>query len=200
MRCKLIENKDQKEIMKKKLLLHSCCAPCSSGVVPQLNEYDITLFFYNPNIDTLVEYNCRLDALKEYVQKFNSEFNANIKYIAIPYEHEEFLTQTSSFASEKEGGSRCNICIELRLDITAKYAKENDYDLFSSTLSVSPHKNHIMINNIGNNLSKKYNVAYLENNFKKNNGFLHSIENSKKYNLYRQKYCGCEFAKSHLSK
>lgn len=181
----------------KKMLLHCCCAPCSSGVVPQLETYDITLYFYNPNIDTIGEYNRRLDAVKDYVEKYNHETGRNIKYIAEPYIHNEFLDKvTDTLKKEREGGARCNVCISIRLDKTAKYAKEQGYDIFSSTLSVSPHKNHELINNIGKELSEKYNIEYLENNFKKNNGFLNSINNSKRYGLYRQNYCGCEFAKN----
>lgn len=185
--------------MRKKLLLHSCCAPCSSGVVPQLNDYDITLLFYNPNIDTIDEYNRRLNALISYVEQYNKEYNAGIKYIAIPYNHSEFLSSAQKLSSEREGGARCGVCIEIRLDFTGKFASENGYDLFASTLSVSPHKNHELINNIGSVISGKYKVEYLPSNFKKNNGFLMSIENSKKYGIYRQNYCGCEFAKGHLS-
>ena len=186
--------------MKKKLLLHSCCAPCSSGVVPQLSEYDITLLFYNPNIDTLDEYNRRLDALREYVDKYNAEFNSDIKYIAIPYNHSEFIDQITTLENEKEGGKRCSVCIGIRLDFAGKYARDNGYELFASTLSVSPHKNHELINTLGIEISSKYNVEYLPSNFKKNNGFFSSIENSKKYGIYRQNYCGCEFAKAHLNK
>ena len=182
----------------KKLLLHSCCAPCSSGVVPQLEDYDITLLFYNPNIYTLSEYNLRLDALKQYVEKYNKEYNSNLKYIAIPYNHEEFTSLIVGKENEKEGGDRCKSCISQRLEFTAKFCAENGYDIFCSTLSVSPHKNHDLINDLGKKFSSQYNIEYLENNFKKNNGFLNSINNSKKYNLYRQNYCGCEFAKSHL--
>ena len=184
----------------KKLLLHACCAPCSSGVVPQLEDMDITLLFYNPNIDTIDEYNLRLDALRTYVEKYNTEYDANIKYIAIPYSHDEFIDQITSLEDEKEGGLRCNKCIDLRLDFTGKYASDNGYDIFASTLSVSPHKNYKLINTLGEKISEKYNIAYLPSNFKKNNGFLNSINNSKKYELYRQAYCGCEFAKSHLNK
>lgn len=178
--------------MKKKLLLHSCCAPCSSGVVPQLSDYDITLLFYNPNIDSLEEYNRRLDTLLDYVDKYNSEYNADIKYIAIPYNHDEFISHiTDELAREPEGGKRCAVCIDIRLDYTGKYASDNGYDIFASTLSVSPHKNHELINTLGSNISAKYSVEYLPSNFKKNNGFLSSINNSKKYGLYRQNYCGC---------
>lgn len=186
--------------MKTKLLLHACCAPCSSGVVPQLEEYDITLLFYNPNIDTLEEYNRRLEAMYMFIEKYNEEFNANLSCIAIPYKHEDFLRVAESLSKEKEGGARCTACIGERLEFTAKYAKDNGYPLFASTLSVSPHKNHELINNIGKQLKEKYGVDYLPSNFKKNNGFLNSIANSKKYELYRQAYCGCEFAKGHLSK
>ena len=179
----------------KKLLLHACCAPCSSGVVPQLKDYNITLLFYNPNIDTEEEYIRRLNALIEYVDKYNEENNSSLKYIAIPYNQSEFLDRVTELQNEPEGGKRCNICIDIRLDFAGKFARDNGYDVFCSTLSVSPHKNHELINNLGINISNKYNIEYLENNFKKNNGFLNSIQNSKKYNLYRQSYCGCKFAK-----
>ena len=184
----------------RKLLLHSCCAPCTSGVLPQLEDFDITLLFYNPNIDTLEEYNKRADALVDYVSQYNAEFNTNIKYIIAPYNHSEFIDKITDLESEKEGGRRCTNCISLRLEYTAEIAKNEGYDIFASTLSVSPHKNHIMINELGNNLSREYNIEYLPSNWKKNNGFLNSINNSKKYNIYRQNYCGCEFAKSHLEK
>lgn len=177
--------------MKKKLLLHSCCAPCTSGVLWQLEDYDITLLFYNPNIDTLEEYEKRLEALEKYITKHNEEYRDNIKIVAIPYNHSEFSEKIVGKENEPEGGKRCEICIGLRLDYTAKYAKDSGYDIFASTLSVSPHKNYEVINNIGSELSKKYNVEYLPSNFKKNNGYLISIQNSKKYNIYRQNYCGC---------
>lgn len=184
----------------RKLLLHSCCAPCTSGVIPQIEDYDITLLFYNPNIDTPEEYNRRAEALIDYVAKYNAEYTRDIKYIIVPYNHEEFIEKITNLESEKEGGLRCNNCITLRLDYTAKYAKELGYDIFSSTLSVSPHKNNVMINEAGEHLSQEYNIEYLPSNWKKNNGYLNSINNSKKYNIYRQNYCGCEFAKSHLTK
>lgn len=182
----------------RKLLLHSCCAPCTSGVLPQITDFNITLLFYNPNIDTIEEYNKRASALVEYVDKYNKEYNKDIKYIIVPYNHEEFIEKIVSLENEKEGGARCYKCIDVRLQFTAKYASDNGYDIFSSTLSVSPHKNNVMINEIGDKLSKEHNVEYLPSNWKKNDGYLNSIKNSKKYNIYRQNYCGCEFAKSHL--
>ena len=109
------------------------------------------------------------------------------------------MDKITSLETEKEGGARCNRCIDIRLDYTAKFARDNGYDIFSSTLSVSPHKNNIMINEIGDKVSNIYQVEYLPSNWKKNNGFLNSINNSKKYGIYRQNYCGCEFAKSHLN-
>ena len=177
--------------MKKKLLLHSCCAPCTSGVLWQLNDYDITLLFYNPNIDTLQEYNKRLDALKDYISKVNLENNTNISIVAIPYTHDEFSTKIKGMEDEKEGGNRCKICFSLRLDYAGKYAKDNGFDIFATTLTVSTHKNFEIINTIGLSVGKKYDIEYLESNFKKNNGYLLSIQNSKKYGIYRQNYCGC---------
>lgn len=175
----------------KKLLLHSCCAPCTSGVLWQLTDYDITLLFYNPNIDTLDEYNKRLNALIKFIDDINAENKSNINIVAIPYEHQEFLRLTQGLENEKEGGKRCSICFAQRLDFSAKYAKEHGYDIFATTLTVSPHKDFKVINNIGNELSNKYNIEYLPSNFKKNNGYLISIQNSKKYGIYRQIYCGC---------
>lgn len=177
--------------MKKKLLLHSCCAPCTSGVLWQVEDYDTTLLFYNPNIDTLEEYTKRLNALEKFIQDINQENGTDIKIIAIPYNHEEFSSNITGLENEKEGGSRCDICFNLRLEYTAKYAKDNGFDLFATTLTVSPHKNHNIINRIGNELKERYNIDYMESNFKKNNGYLISIQNSKKYGIYRQIYCGC---------
>ena len=121
--------------------------------------------------------------IEDMVDKYNNEFNTNIKYIAIPFNHNEFISQITSLEGEKEGGLRCNKCIDIRLDFTAKFASDNGYDIFASTLSVSPHKNHELINSLGEKISGKYNIEYLPSNFKKNNGFLNSIENSKKINF-----------------
>lgn len=180
--------------MSKKLLLHACCAPCSSGVLPQLEEWDITLLFYNPNIDTLEEWDKRANAMLKYIKQYNNEYKKDIKLVTIPYNHQEFLKGTNGLESEREGGKRCDYCIASRLDYTAKYARDNGYDIFASTLSVSPHKDYITINNIGSMLAEKYRIEYMPSNFKKNNGFLMSIRNSEKYKIYRQGYCGCEFA------
>jgi len=178
--------------MKKKLLLHSCCAPCTSGVVWQLIEdWDITLYFYNPNIDTLEEFNKRLDALHILIDELKKEYKYNLKLVVVDYDHTRFSELIKGRENEAEGGERCNICFAERLDKTSEYASINNFDAWATTLTVSPHKNHLTINQIGNNLAEKHNTTYLESNFKKNNGFLTSIQNSKKYNLYRQTYCGC---------
>lgn len=173
------------------MLLHSCCAPCTSGVLWQLEDYDITLYFYNPNIDTEEEYIRRLDALKDYIQKVNAESGQNIQIIAEPYNHHEFSQKIIGMENDKEGGERCNICFAIRLAQTAQFAKDNNYDIFATTLTVSPHKNYEAINSIGSKLSDKFDIPYLPSNFKKNNGYLISIQNSKKYGIYRQNYCGC---------
>ena len=144
--------------MKQKLLLHACCAPCSCGVIPQLQDYDITLLFYNPNLDTLEEYNKRLNAMHEMINFFNNKFNYDLKLIAIPYNNEEYLSHVIGLKDEPEGGKRCISCISLRLDFTGKFAKDNGYDIFASTLSVSPHKDYELINNLGENISLKYDI------------------------------------------
>lgn len=176
----------------KKLLLHACCGPCASGVIPQLNDYDVDIIYYNPNIDTLEEYNKRLEALEIVVDNLNKEHNKNIKIITIPYDHNEFTSKIFGLENEPEGGSRCDICFAIRLDYVGKFAKENGYDLWASTLSVSPHKDYNRINDIGEKIATKYSCEYLPSNFKKNNGFLMSIQNSKRFNIYRQNYCGCK--------
>ena len=173
------------------MLLHSCCAPCTSGVAWQLTDYDVTLLFYNPNLDSIDEYNRRLSALYKLVDNLNKDYNYDLKIIAIPYDHNEFSEKIIGRENDQEGGERCKICIGLRLDYTAKYASEHNFDIWASTLSVSPHKDHNLINALGEQLSKKYHCNYYPSNFKKNNGFLRSIELSKKYDIYRQRYCGC---------
>ena len=174
---------------RKKLLLHSCCAPCSSGVLEELvKSFDVTVFFYNPNINTKEEYNLRAS----HQQKLCDILN--VPCIIENYSPSEFLNNIKGYELDKEGGKRCSLCFELRLNKTAKFANENGYDIFTTTLSVSPYKNAELLNELGKKISLKHNVEYLEANFKKNNGYLLSINNSKKYNLYRQKFCGCEFS------
>ena len=177
-----------------KLLLHSCCAPCSSRCIEFLTNYfDITVLYYNPNISPVEEYEKRK---KEQI-KFLSEFKSvnKIDFIDIEYDYNDFLKISKGLEKEKEGGRRCFKCYELRLDKTASKAKELNYDYFGTTLTVSPYKNSQVLNQIGEDLSEKYDINYLYSDFKKNNGYKRSIELSKIYNLYRQNYCGCIYSK-----
>ena len=177
-----------------KLLLHCCCAPCSSYVLEYLSRFfEITCFFYNPNISPAEEYEKRAEELRRLIEEQPHDNFVNL--IVEKYNSEEFLTAVNSFENIKEGGERCFKCYRLRLEAAAKYAKEYNFDYFCSTLSISPLKNAQKLNEIGEEMSKIYNVAYLPNDFKKNDGYKRSIELSAEYNLYRQDYCGCVFSK-----
>lgn len=173
------------------LLMHSCCGPCSSYCLEYLYPYfDITILYYNPNIDTLEEFNKRLDYQKMIIDKLGYD----IKIITPIYNHNEYLDIIKGHEEDKEGEKRCYICYEKRIEEVAKIAN-GKYDFFTTTLSVSPYKNATWINEIGERINKKYpDTAYLYANFKLNDGYKRSIELSKKYNLYRQDYCGCEFS------
>ncbi len=177
---------------KKKLLLHSCCGPCSSYVLSYLKEnYDITLIYYNPNIYPKKEYKKRYNEQKRIIKEM---FNDEIKIIECNYIPLIFYFKAIKHRKDKEGGNRCHICYELRMKKTAQIAKKYKFDYFTTTLSVSPYKNSDVLNTIGRKLEKKYNIKYLESNFKKNDGYKKSIEFSKQYNLYRQNYCGCKYS------
>ena len=183
----------QKAGERPRLLLHACCAPCSSYVLEYLCRYfEITLFFYNPNIQPKEEFNLRLDALKQLIEHFPS-----VKLVVPKQDESEYLSFVEGLEKEKEGGSRCTACFDLRLEKTAQYMRGNDYDYFATTLTVSPHKNAKLINEIGNKPASKYNVKYLESDFKKKDGYLRSIRLSKELDLYRQDYCGCSFSNWH---
>ena len=177
---------------KPKLLLNCCCAPCSSSVLEQLEkDYDITLYFYNPNIFPEAEYNKRAAEVKKLL-------NIVKKYKAVyeKYNHEEFLFGIKGLEGEKEGGLRCHKCYEIRLRKTAEYALNNGFEFFATTLSVSPYNNAEFINELGAKIEDEVQgkVKYLSANFKKKNGFLRVSQLSKEYGLYRQNYCGCEFS------
>ncbi len=174
------------------LLLHACCAPCSSYVLEYLNKiFDITILYYNPNIYPEEEFNKRLDELNKLIL----EMHINVKVINVGYNNFEFEQIAEGRRDEKEGGSRCYKCYELRLNKTAEIAKKNNFDYFTTTLSISPYKNAKWLNEIGEELSKKYDIKYLYADFKKKNGYKRSIELSKIYGLYRQDYCGCIYSK-----
>ena len=180
----------QKDNKKPKLLLHSCCAPCSTACIERLKDFfDLTIYYFNPNIDTFEEYQKRLNEQINYCQKLN------IKVIGEEHQKELFLSAVSGKENEKEGGARCSVCFNLRLTQTAKKAKEEKFDFFATTLTVSPLKNATLINEIGLEIEKGIGVKYLPTDFKKGGGYLRSIELSKENGLYRQNYCGCEFSK-----
>lgn len=177
---------------KPKLLLHACCAPCSSAVLERLSSFfDITILFYNPNITDDKEYKKR----KEELERFLKEAKYKIKLFPCSYEKEEFLKVTRGFEKEKEGGKRCYLCYQLRLRKTVEIAKKHHFDYFTTTLSISPHKNAKWLNEIGKELEDAYQVRYLYSDFKKKEGYKRSIILAKKYNLYRQNYCGCMYSK-----
>jgi len=185
----LINNLDYKP----KLLLHSCCGPCSSYVITYLQDYfDITILYYNPNIEPVGEYNKRKNEQIRFIKELN---NPNVTLLDIDYDNNNYREYVKGYENDKEGGNRCHLCYELRLEKTANIAKENNYEYFGTTLTVSPYKNAQILNKIGENLSNQYGVKWLYSDFKKKDGYKKSIELSKKYNLYRQDYCGCEFSK-----
>lgn len=174
---------------RKKLLLHACCAPCLTHVYSVLAEkYLVTVLFYNPNIHPMYEYTIRRNELETYAKQHQ------IPYIIIDEGTDDWFKQMKGLEKEKEGGLRCGKCYAMRLEKTAQYAKENGYDLFTTVLSISPHKNAKKINEIGKMLAQQYDIAFLEADFKKKNGFKISCELSRKNNLYRQQYCGCLFS------
>ena len=178
---------------KPKLLLHVCCAPCSSYVLTYLCDYfDITILYYNPNISPYEEYEKRLNEAKRLIKELNKE---NIHIMECNYENEKFEEIAKGLEDAPEGGIRCRKCYKLRIEETAKYAKENNFDYFTTTLTISPLKNSQVLNQIGKELEEKYNIKYLYSDFKKKEGYKTSIILSKKYNLYRQNYCGCIYSK-----
>ena len=174
-----------------KLLLHCCCGPCSTYVFEYLIKYfKITAFYYNPNTYPEEEYNLRFKQL----EKFSNLSGYNFEIIKSNYRDSEFYNEINGLEDESEGKKRCEKCINLRLKETAKLAKKLNFDYFTTTLSVSPHKNADFINKRGNYLQEKYKVNYLFADFKKKDGYKRSIELSNKYELYRQNYCGCKFS------
>lgn len=176
------------------LLLHSCCAPCSSYVLEYLtNHFEITILFYNPNISSKYEYDKRLNELKRLVAEMPHK--NKIEIIEVDYDNKVFFEMAKGFEDMPEGGERCFKCYRLRLEEAAIYAKKNNFDYFTTTLSISPHKNANKLNEIGEDLQKEYEINYLYADFKKKGGYQRSIELSKKYDLYRQDFCGCIYSK-----
>lgn len=175
------------------LLLHACCAPCSSAVLERIGNYfDVTIFYYNPNITNEEEYKKRIDEIRKFIGVFNTKYP--IKLEEGNYDPREFFEITRGLEKEPERGKRCYKCYKLRLEETARIAEKKGFDYFCTTLTLSPHKNSNWINEIGYDLNNKYNSTYLYSDFKKKNGYKRSIELSKEYNLYRQNYCGCIYS------
>jgi len=188
-------NEEMKKIIKtfdskKTILLHSCCGPCSSSVIERLMPYfDITVLYYNPNIEPKEEYE------KRKAEQIRLLKELDVKYMDCDYDNETYHEVVKGMEKEKEGGARCTLCFMLRLSKTAKLAKENAFDYFGTTLTVSPHKNSQLINKIGFKEGEKLGIEFLPADFKKEDGYKRSIELSKKYDLYRQDYCGCLYSK-----
>lgn len=189
---KLIE-KLQKEGRTPHLLLHACCAPCSSHCLEYLSKYfRITVFYYNPNISPKEEYTLRIEEIKRFVQEFKSE--NEITLIEGKYEPERFFQVVKGLEQEPEGGKRCEQCFKLRLSEAAKLAKELNADYYTTTLSISPLKNAELLNKIGKEEGDAIGITHLPSDFKKKGGHARSIELSKEYNLYRQNFCGCVYS------
>lgn len=186
-------SKLEKEGRVPRLLLHSCCAPCSSYVLEYLsNHFEITVFYYNPNIFPESEYTKRILEQQMLIQ--DMKMKHPVSFLAGNYDREKFFEIARGLEHLQEGGERCFKCYELRLEEAAKIAKEIEYDYFTTTLSISPMKNAEKLNEIGTMIGERYGVSYLQSDFKKKNGYKRSIELSKEYGLYRQDYCGCEFS------
>ncbi|MDR3304689.1 MAG: epoxyqueuosine reductase QueH [Clostridiales Family XIII bacterium] len=186
-------------VRKPAIAVHSCCGPCSTAVAERLaRRFRITLYFCNPNIDDEAEYKRRFSAQRAFVRAYNTSPGCPepIELVAGPYTPAAFLKHIEGFESAPEGGLRCRICIKDRLEATAAFAAMNGFEYFTTTLSVSPHKNYEMILALGREIAVRYALTFLAEDFKKQDGYKRSIELSKAYCLYRQQYCGCRFSKS----
>ena len=185
-------------VEKPALLLHSCCGPCSTAVIERLiDDYDVTVYFYNPCITDQDEYERRKESQIRFIEYYNLHLGGagKVHFIEGDYEPENYFQAVKGYEEEPEGGSRCTICFTQRLEKTAEAAKLGGYPLFTTTLTVSPHKNYPLISAIGKVAAETYDVEFLDLDFKKKAGFQRSIQMSKEYELYRQNYCGCEFSK-----
>ena len=185
----------QKEGRRPSLLLHACCAPCSSYCIEYLAKYfDITVYYYNPNIDNVLEYKRRVAE----EQRFISEFPAasEVRFLEGSYEPDVYHEAVKGHEKDPERGERCQICFRMRLEKTAEAAKEGRFDYFTTTLSISPQKDPVLLNSIGGEQAQKYGVSYLYSEFRKRGGYLRSTELSREYGLYRQDYCGCSYSKA----
>lgn len=194
---KIIDETCIKENKVPKLLLHSCCGPCSTYCIQVLSEYfDVTVFYYNPNIYPPEEYRLRADEQNRFISEFPTR--NPVKFVEGAYDTDRFYAMAKGLEKVEEGGERCFKCYELRLRESAEYAKNNGFDFFTTTLSISPLKNADKLNEIGQKLSEEYGVSYLFSDFKKKEGYKISTELSAEYGMYRQNYCGCVFSQNNL--
>ena len=186
---------------RKRLLLHACCAPCSSYCLEDLREaFALTVFFYNPNLTEQEEYRRRVEEEKRLIALMNGqEGSSQIEILEGRYEPERFLEAAKGLETCKEGGERCVRCFALRLGETARVAAEGGFDFFTTSLTISPLKNSALLNRIGAQEGERYGVRFLPSDFKKNNGYLRSTQLSRLYGLYRQNYCGCIYSKVEAS-
>lgn len=190
----IVLEKLKREGCTKKLLLHSCCAPCSSYVIEYLSAYfEITVFYYNPNIYPEEEYEKRVEEQMRFIEAFPAKHP--VAFLRGDFDKEKFYETVRGFEEMREGGERCFRCYRLRLSETARVAKELAADYFTTTLSISPMKNASKLNEIGEQLALEYGIAYLNSDFKKRDGYKRSVQLSQEYGLYRQDYCGCVFSK-----
>ena len=183
---------------KNRLLLHSCCGPCSTACIERLaGDYKITVFFYNPNITERAEYELRRENQLRFIELYNQQAaeDQQIDFIEGEYLPEDFFRAAQGLEDEPEGGSRCTECFRLRLERTAQAAVRTGNTIFGTTLTVSPHKSYALMSALGCELAEKYALEFLDLDFKKKAGFQRSIQLSKEYGLYRQNYCGCEFSR-----
>ena len=173
-------------------LLHACCAPCSSATLERLAQwFDLTILYYNPNIYPPAEYHRREVELERFVQQAGYQFPV----VELPYDPQEFYDAVKGLEQEPEKGERCTVCYRLRLEQTARYAAEQGFAWFCTTLSISPMKDPVRINDLGRELGEKYGVRFLPSEFRKKDGYKRSLQLSEQYGLYRQDYCGCVFSK-----
>lgn len=199
---KLLDEKikeNERDGIRPTLLLHACCAPCSSYTMEYLSKYfNISIYFYNPNIDTEEEFRLRIAELNRLIEEM--PLSSEVKLLTGEYEPEKFYEIAKGREKIPEGGERCHMCYALRLEEAARAAVEFQMDYFTTTLSISPYKNAEWLNSLGEKYAKEYGVPYLYSDFKKKGGYARSVELSKEYGLYRQDYCGCVFSKAEMIK
>ena len=180
-----------------RLLLHTCCAPCSSYCLEYLlSHFDITVFYYNPNITEEAEYRHRATEQHRLIEELGRDIGRTASFVEGKYDPQRFLEAAKGLEKCPEGGERCEKCFRLRLEEAAQYAAENGFDYFTTSLTISPLKNAPLLNTIGQEMGERYGIAFLPSDFKKKGGYQRSIELSEKYDLYRQDYCGCAFSKA----